>query len=108
MVAGTGYRISSLRSSSQAFQSRLFGKEGRAENVRQSSKRVTPPVCFPAAPSERNKLELGFHGVAALPVLALGGRHRQAHLLADGTRQKATHGMRLPARYLPKFGACYT
>ena len=60
-------------------------------------KRATPPGSRPAARGEREGCGLGFDGVAALPVLALGGRHRQAHLLAYRPRQESAHGMRLPA-----------
>src|ERR1700674_4679934 len=38
----------------------------------------------------------GFDGVAALPVLGLGGRNLQAHFLAHGTREEPTNRMGLP------------
>src|ERR1035441_8125291 len=42
-------------------------------------------------------------GVAALPVLALGGRDRQPQLLADGSGEEAPERMRLPAGGLHQF-----
>jgi len=73
----------------------------RAENWR--SKGEKPPGVFPAARCEGWLRRLGFDRVAALAVLALGRRHRQAHFLPDGAGQKAAHGMRLPARGFHQF-----
>ena len=62
-----------------------------------ADKRETPPGRNPAARCERNRANSGFDGIAALAVLALGGRDGQAHLLADRAGQEPAHGMRLPA-----------
>src|SRR4249920_2936440 len=35
----------------------------------------------------------GFHGIRALPILALGRRHRESHLLADSAGEEAAQGM---------------
>jgi len=55
------------------------------------TQRKTPPGGSPAAQCERQPCESGFHGVAPLSVLALGGGDAQAHLLA-----KRTAGARCP------------
>ena len=65
--------------------------------------RATPPSRNLAAREERDWGCSGLHGVSALPVLSFGGRHRQPHLLADGARQEAAHGMGLPACSFQQF-----
>jgi hypothetical protein len=71
--------------------------------MRQSQKRETPPGKYPAARTGRGGPDLGFHGITALPILALGGGHSQPHFLANGARQEAADGMRLPAGGLDQF-----
>ena len=51
-------------------------------------KRKTPPGVNPAARCERKGSVSGFDGVAALSVLALGGRNGQAHFLPYGSRKE--------------------
>ncbi len=63
-------------------------RDGLRNAMTQRLKRATPPVYLPAARRERNKLDLGFDGVGALPVLALGRRHGQAHFLSNGPDRK--------------------
>src|SRR5580698_4261921 len=58
----------------------------------EASERETPPSMNPAARLERQLCGSGFHGIAALAVVALGGLDGQAHLLADRARQEAAHG----------------
>jgi len=71
------------------------------------NKRKTPPGANPAARSEQGWVILGFDGVAALPVLALGGRDRQAHLFADRAREESTQRVGLPGSRLYQFpGRC--
>ena len=70
------------------------------------NKRETPPGANPAARKGRNCGGSAFDGVAALAVLALGGRDRQPHLLPNGPGQEAAHGMRLPASGLLQFLGC--
>lgn len=62
------------------------------------SKRETPPSGYPAARCEGMVVGSGFDGVAALPILSLGGRDGLAHFLADRSGQEAAYRMRLPSR----------
>jgi len=58
--------------------------------------RKTPPGRNPAA--QRNwTSDSAFNGIGSLPILALGGGHRQPHLLRDRARKEPANGMRLPA-----------
>ena len=61
-------------------------KEPWREQWLAPSRRETPPSANPAARCEASTTGSGLDGVAALAVLALGGRHRQAHLLAQRSR----------------------
>ena len=63
----------------------------------------TPPGESPAARCGRKRRGSGFDGVAPLPVLALGGRNGQAHLLANGPGKKPAQRMRLPAGSFEQF-----
>jgi hypothetical protein len=65
--------------------------------------RKTPPGVNPAARCERKGSVSGFDGVAALSVLALGGRNGQAHFLPYGSRKETTQGMRLPTGRFEQF-----
>jgi hypothetical protein len=89
-----------------------YGKAGENSTIWDSPSstrilgRETPPGRNPAAPRKRAS-ESGFDGVAALAVLALGGRHRQPHLLRDGSREEPAHRMRLPpGRFHEFLGSC--
>src|SRR5450755_3588588 len=62
--------------------------------------RKTPPGANPAAWCDRDRRALSFHGVAALPVPALGGHHRETHLLANGPGQESAQAVGLPTRDL--------
>ena len=73
----------------------------------QPPRRKKPPSANPAAWFETNTTGSGLDGVAALSVLALGGRDGQSHLLADGPGQEPSHGMRLPAGGFHQFLGCY-
>src|SRR5439155_3348501 len=59
--------------------------------------RKTPPNVNPAARLVAVRSASGFHGIAALAVLALGGGDGQAHLLSDRARQVSAYRMRLPS-----------
>jgi hypothetical protein len=59
--------------------------------------RIAPPGCSPAARRGRGGRKSGFDRVGPLPVLSFGGCHCHPHLLPDGARQEAAHGMGLPA-----------
>ena len=63
----------------------------------QAARRETPPSTIPAAHFGANTSGSGLDRVAALPILALGGRDRQPHLLANRAGEEPAHGMRLPA-----------
>jgi hypothetical protein len=65
--------------------------------------RKTPPGGNPAARWMRRCGSSALHGIAALPVLALRGRHGQPHLFADRPREEAANRMFLPARQLHQF-----
>src|SRR5205085_12185829 len=43
------------------------------------------------------------YSIATLPVLTLGGRDGQPHLLADRARQKTANAVRLPGRSFHQF-----
>ena len=63
----------------------------------------TPPGSDQAARSGEDGLESGLDRVDALALLRFGGRDRQQKLLAEVTRQEATHGVGLPASGLHQF-----
>src|SRR5690242_15473751 len=56
-----------------------------------------PPRRNPGGQKEPNRWTSVFDRITALPVLGLGGRDFQAHLLAQDAGHKATDRMRLPA-----------
>src|SRR5258706_2194444 len=65
------------------------------------SKRQKPPGRSPAADGFSKMSR--FYGIGALAVLALGGCHGQAHLLADRPRQEPAYRIRLPASGFHQF-----
>jgi len=95
------------RSGTARGQSRGHGVAARvcglALRTSLTPKRGTPPGGYPAARCWRTRRASSFDGIGALPVLALGGRYGQPHLLAHGPRQEPAHRMRLPARFLHQF-----
>jgi len=70
----------------------------------QKRKKGTPPGSNPAARGEQNGWGSGFDGIGSFAVLSFRGRDRQAHLLANGSRQKTTYAMRLPTSRLHQLG----
>ena len=60
------------------------------------AEREKPPRRNPGGQCKRLRLYSALYRIAALAVLALGGRDGQAHLLADGAGKEPAQGMRLP------------
>src|SRR5216684_7843280 len=75
-----------------------------ASKRRLMNQRETPPGANPAARWRRDWGYSGFDRIGALPVLALGGSDRQAHLLAQGAADEATDAVGLPTRSLHDCG----
>jgi hypothetical protein len=73
---------------------RLSGKT-RARVQRTDKEK--PPRRNPGGQNGPNRWASALHSIAALLILGLGGRHRQSHLLAQGTGHKAPDRVRLPA-----------
>src|SRR5271170_991274 len=69
-------------------------------------KREKPPGESPAANTFSETSSFG--GIAPLAIFSLSGCDRQAHFLADGSRQKPAHGVWLPTRRFHEFLACYS
>src|ERR1035437_3434006 len=67
------------------------------------SQREGPPGRSPGGEKEPNRWALAFDRVAALRVVGLGRRDRQAHLLAQGAGKKPTNRVCLPARGFHEF-----
>jgi hypothetical protein len=65
------------------------------------AERKTPPGEIPVARCGRERVGSGFHGIAPLPVPALGGGDGQAHLLAQ--RPADESAQRLPAGGFEQF-----
>src|ERR1700722_4453828 len=81
----------------------LPGAIGLVSGVTHSPERATPPGWNPAARRNWRPYKSAFDRIAALAVLPLGGRNRQAHLLADGPGKESAQGMRLPAGRFEQF-----
>src|ERR1700676_5368110 len=81
----------------------VSGAFGLVGGVAHSRKRETPPSRYPAARCEEQLSRSGFDGVAALPILAFGGRDREAHLLANRAGKEPAQGMWLPASGFEQF-----
>ncbi len=60
-------------------------------------RRETPPGANPAARMDREGPESALDGVAAVAVLALGGRNGQPQLLTQGAADEAADAVRLPS-----------
>src|ERR1017187_7659167 len=67
------------------------------------SHREGPPGRSPGGQKEPNRWALAFDRVAALRVVGLGRRDRQAHLLAQCAGKKPTNRVCLPARGFHEF-----
>ena len=84
----------------------VLGLGGLVEGTEDSPQRGTPPGRYPAARRWWDRRDSALDGVAALPVLGLGGLYLQTKLLADSARQVPTDGMRLPAGGFHQFFEC--
>ena len=82
-----------------------LGLVGRASHP---PERATPPGVNPAARDQESVGQSTFDRVSALPVVALAGRHGQAHLLSHGPGQESPEGMRLPTSGFEQFPGGHT
>src|ERR1035441_2172921 len=85
---------------------RVGGLAGRTKAPARGTDKEKPPRRNPGGQKESNRWASAFDRVAALPALALGGRDRQPHLLAQGARQEPADRVRLPAGGFPEFRPC--
>src|ERR1035438_5063366 len=69
-------------------------------------KKKAAEVRNPGGAWRTNRCRSALDGVAAFPVVALGGGHGQPHLLPDRPGQESAHRMRLPSgSFLEFFGS---
>lgn len=73
------------------------GSVGLVVGVEDLRRRKTPPDVNPAARKSRAMRDSGFHGVAPLPVFALGGHDGQTYLLPNRAGQEPPNRVWLPA-----------
>jgi hypothetical protein len=97
-----GYRSGDSRGSHRSAGA-LPRAIGLVSGVAYPPERATPPGRNPAARCNRRCFRSGFDGVAAFTVLPLRGRHREAHFLADGSREEAAQRVRLPGSGFKEF-----
>src|ERR1035437_6070982 len=82
---------------------RVGGLAGRTKAAARGRDKEKPPSPNPGGQKEPNRWALAFDRVAALRVVGLGRRDRQAHLLAQGAGKKPTNRVCLPARGFHEF-----
>ena len=96
------------RSSDSGWQSRppgsVPGTRGLVSGVEDAAKRATPPGTSPAAREGQCRRDSGFERVGSFFALALYGRDRQAHFLANRSGQEPTDAVGLPGGRFHQFG----
>jgi hypothetical protein len=83
-----------------------MGAAAIGQHLANAPKRATPPGVPGGAQGGSTGEDLGFDGIAALPVLALGRSDGQAHFLADRGAGHIMHMLRNLSRFTINGSIC--